>query len=213
MTCQPLSCSEKVKGEKQLFWCPQVGGKTWMDAEAREKSWSEPTQRQMRLGGWDQSRKLVQNLYYREWEAFPGGPVVNTWQCRAPRLDPWSRRTTCHSEAKPTGHSNWVHVPRAHVPQREKPLKWEAHARQLQNKPHSPQLEKAHMQQQRPITVKKKIKRKKMENVRNVWEFCITELLIEVTSEEWFRVEAIIFFLLVIKIFYNEHAFVHCKYV
>ena len=34
--------------------------------------------------------------------------------------------------------------------QQEKPSQWEAHAPQLGNSPHSPQLEKAHSQQRRP---------------------------------------------------------------
>ena len=48
--------------------------------------------------------------------------------------------------------------PRARTPQQEKLWQREARAAQLQNSPHSPQLEKAHRQQQRPSTVKNKYK-------------------------------------------------------
>ena len=40
-------------------------------------------------------------------------------------------------------------VPQAHALQQEKPLQWEDGAAQLESSLHSPQLEKAHTQQQR----------------------------------------------------------------
>ena len=43
------------------------------------------------------------------------------------------------------------------APQQEKPPQWDTRALQLDNSPHSPQLEKAHVQQQRPKTAKKKL--------------------------------------------------------
>ena len=46
-------------------------------------------------------------------------------------------------------------APRAHAPQQEKPLQWEAHALQRRVAPRSPQLEKAHTQQWRPNAAKK----------------------------------------------------------
>ena len=50
---------------------------------------------------------------------------------------------------EPASHNYWAHAPRAHALQQEKPLQWEAC---------SPQLQKAHVQQQRPNTAKKKKK-------------------------------------------------------
>ena len=46
---------------------------------------------------------------------------------------------------------------RAGAPQQEKPLQWTAHVPQLESSLISPQLEKAHSQQQRPNTAKNKI--------------------------------------------------------
>ena len=46
--------------------------------------------------------------------------------------------------------------PRDRVPPQEKPPQWEAHTPQLESSPHSPELEKAHMQQQRPSATKNK---------------------------------------------------------
>ena len=53
-------------------------------------------------------------------------------------------------------HNCWAHAPRACAPQQEKPSQGEAHALQLESSPHSPQLEKACKQQQRPSTAKNK---------------------------------------------------------
>ena len=33
---------------------------------------------------------------------------------------------TCHGATKPVCHNYWAHVPRAHAPQRERSLQWEA---------------------------------------------------------------------------------------
>ena len=46
---------------------------------------------------------------------------------------------------------------RAGAPQQEKPLQWAVRVPQLESSPISPQLEKAHSQQQRPDTAKNKI--------------------------------------------------------
>ena len=68
---------------------------------------------------------------------------------------------TCLGAAKPIGHNYWSGTPRAHVRQREKPPQWEAWALQLESRPHSPQLEKAHTQQWRPCTAKQTNKQKR----------------------------------------------------
>jgi len=65
---------------------------------------------------------------------------------------------TCLGAAKPIGHNYWSGTPKAHARQWEKPPQWEAWALQLESSPHSPQLEKAHRQQWRPSTAKKKKK-------------------------------------------------------
>ena len=62
---------------------------------------------------------------------------------------------------KPLCHNYWAREPRACDQQQEKPLQWEDHALQLESSSHSPQLEKAHEQQQRPSITKKKKKKKK----------------------------------------------------
>ena len=77
---------------------------------------------------------------------------------------------TCRGATKPVHHNYWAHVPqllkptrpRARALQQEKPLQWEARA------PHtgcgelcSPQLKKAHAQQQRPKAAKNNLKKKK----------------------------------------------------
>ena len=45
---------------------------------------------------------------------------------------------------------------RACAPQQEKPLQWEVHVQQVESSPCWSQLEKAHVQQQRPSVVKNK---------------------------------------------------------
>ena len=65
---------------------------------------------------------------------------------------------TCLGAAKPIGHNYWSGTPKAHARQWEKPPQWEAWALQLESSPDSPQLEKAHRQQWRPSTAKKKKK-------------------------------------------------------
>ena len=109
---------------------------------------------------------------------FPSGSVIKKksfFQCRRHRLDPWSRKISPAAEKtkamclnrwacalEPMSSSYWAHEPqrlrsvhpRAFVLQREKPPQWEAHSWQLESSPHSPQLEKKNVQQQRPSTVK-----------------------------------------------------------
>ena len=61
-------------------------------------------------------------------------------------------------------HNYWAHVPlllkpkcpRAHALQQEEPPQWEAHVLQIESSPHSLQLDKAHLQQLRSSTDKKK---------------------------------------------------------
>ena len=82
---------------------------------------------------------------------------------------------TCHGATKPVHHNHWACAleplshnywthrlqllkpehPRACAPQQEKPPQWEARAPQRRVDPLSPQLEKACVQQWRPITAKK----------------------------------------------------------
>ena len=51
---------------------------------------------------------------------------------------------TCRRATKPVHHNYWAHMPRAHVPQEEKPRRWEAWATQAESSPSSSQLEEAH---------------------------------------------------------------------
>ena len=70
--------------------------------------------------------------------------------------------STCRGTAKPMCHNYWAHMaqvlkpvpPRVCAPQQERPPQWEACAPRLESSPCLPQLEKAHMQQQRPSTAK-----------------------------------------------------------
>ena len=55
----------------------------------------------------------------------------------------WANWTCVQQLLKPTH-------PRAHALQQEKPPQWEAHIQQLETNPCLPQIEKAHVQQQRP---------------------------------------------------------------
>ena len=57
--------------------------------------------------------------------------------------------------------SLWLQLPkpsctRAHVPQQKQPRQWKTQALQLENSPHSLQLEKARMQQQKPSAAENK---------------------------------------------------------
>ena len=69
------------------------------------------------------------------------------------QLSPWATITELMTYG-PCATTTEAHVPRAFAPQ-EKPLQWEAHAPQLETNPYSLQLEKAHMQQQRPSAAMK----------------------------------------------------------
>ena len=92
-------------------------------------------------------------------QGFPGIPGIRNPPANA-GTQVWSPiwdDRICWGTAEPMCHSCWARtlepVP---CPQQEKPLQWKSHALQLENKPHSPQLEKAHVQQQRPGTAKSK---------------------------------------------------------
>ena len=63
---------------------------------------------------------------------------------------------TFHGATKPLSHNYWARVPRARALQQEEPPQWEAHIQQQRVAPHSLQLEKAQVQQQRPNAAKKK---------------------------------------------------------
>ena len=83
-------------------------------------------------------------LSSKSWEEdFPGDPVV------------WSllqEDSTCHRASKPVCHNYWDHAL-----QQEKWPQWEAHAPQLETRPHFLQLEKARVHQWRPRTTNKRI--------------------------------------------------------
>ena len=57
-------------------------------------------------------------------------------------------------EDPPEPHNYWAWALKAHASQQEKPPQWEAYALQLESSLHSLQLEKAHVQQQRPSTAR-----------------------------------------------------------
>ena len=79
----------------------------------------------------------------------------------------------CHNywacALEPGSHNYWAHIPellkpkcpRAHAPQQEKSLQWEAHTLQL---------EKACMQQWRPSTAKNKEKIERVHKLVNSWK-------------------------------------------
>ena len=84
--------------------------------------------------------------------------MQGTWVCSLVQKDP-----TCHGAMKPVRHSYWAWKPQISKPVglvsvlcNEKPLRWEARAPQLENSLYSRQLEKAHTQQWRGSTAKKK---------------------------------------------------------
>ena len=112
-----------------------------------------------------------ESYYLNPW-GFPGGeglrirlPMQGTQVRSLVWEDP-----TCRGATKPASHNYWAcvpqllsphattteaHTPRAHALQQEKPPQWEARTPQ-QSCPRSPQLEKAHAQQQRPNAAKYK---------------------------------------------------------
>ena len=79
----------------------------------------------------------------------------STFQCKEHWFDAWSRRITHATErlsawattTEPNTATAETHAPRARALQQEKPLQWVAH---------KPQLEKACVQQPRPITAQQK---------------------------------------------------------
>ena len=88
---------------------------------------------------------------------FPGGPVVKNPHANAGDRC-WSlvrEYSTCLRATKPKNCN--YRSSRAHVPQQEKLLQWEARAPQLERRPCSLQLEKALLQQQRPRAAKSSI--------------------------------------------------------
>ena len=115
----------------------------------------------------------------------------SAWQCRRHMFYPWSGKIP-HPACRRVAKSHVLQLlslccgawelqllepacPGAHAPKQEKPLKWDAHALQLESSPQSPQLEKNLTQQQRPSTVKNKetkLLRNKMTELRrtsSVW--------------------------------------------
>ena len=82
--------------------------------------------------------------------AKPGTPILSP-HSKAHEPQYWVRIL------QPSSHNYWAHEPRAWALQPEKPPQWEACA-PVKSSPHWLQLEKAHMQQQRPSTAKSKNK-------------------------------------------------------
>ena len=74
---------------------------------------------------------------------------------RAPQLP--SLRSRAHEPQLLSPHATTTEarVPRARAPQQKKWPQWEAPHTTRKSSPHSPQLEKAHAQQQRPNAAKK----------------------------------------------------------
>ena len=111
------------------------------------------------------------SLYKNPHRNFPGGPVVKNLLANAglvllvdmgsiPGLENKIPHATWQLSPGPTTIQAYA-LPRASAPQQEKPPQWEAPTLQLENKPHSLQLEKAgaqqwkaHTQQCRPSAAK-----------------------------------------------------------
>ena len=104
------------------------------------------------------------NLPVNAWDtgSIPGpGRFHVLWNNLADEPTLWSlcSRAYAYKPMLPVVLNYWVFVlqlqkpivPRARAPQQEKSLQWEACAPQLESSPSSLQLEKAHMQQQRPV--------------------------------------------------------------
>ena len=90
----------------------------------------------------------VYNLLLKIYrEDLSGGPVVKNFPANAENMDwilgpgeiPHAMEQLC-----PWATTTEASVPRACVPQRERPPQWEAHTPQLERGPHSLQLEKSH---------------------------------------------------------------------
>ena len=94
----------------------------------------------------------------------------STCQWNRQTFSPWPRqfpRATeqlrlCVTTPEPAFSNYQSHEPRAHAPQQEQSLQWEARAPPLESSAPSPQLEKALVQQQRlsAATIKKEIRKK-----------------------------------------------------
>ena len=87
-------------------------------------------------------------------------PMQGTWVWSLVQED-----STCCGATKPLYHNYWT-CTLLPVLCNEKPPQWEAHAPQLESSPHSLQLEKPCVQQQRPRVAKCKINKKTDEQVR-----------------------------------------------
>ena len=96
---------------------------------------------------------------------FPGGPVIKNFTCqnRGHRFSPWSGKiphvigqlSSCSIPTESVLKSPWATTAADHALQQEKAPQSKTHVAQLKNL-HSPQLEKAWVQQQRPNAVKNK---------------------------------------------------------
>ena len=94
----------------------------------------------------------------------------STCQWNRQTFSPWPRqfpRATeqlrlCVTTPEPAFSNYRSHEPRAHAPQQEQSLQWEARAPPLESSAPSPQLEKALVQQQRlsAATIKKEIRKR-----------------------------------------------------
>ena len=61
---------------------------------------------------------------------------------------------TCHGATKPVGHTTEAHMPRAPCSATREATAMPVHC--MKSSPHSPQLEKTHVQQRRPKAAKNK---------------------------------------------------------
>ena len=108
-----------------------------------------PTTVTMCLGLWRTDINILRISLMVQW-------LRTDCQCKGHEFNLVREDSTCHRATKPMGHNYWAHVPRLCALQWEKPPQWEAHTLQLLSRPHSPQPEKAHAQQQRLMAAKNK---------------------------------------------------------
>ena len=88
---------------------------------------------------------------FKPGAVFPGGPVIKNLSANAGDMGsipgPISHAV---EQLPPCATTTEAHMPRACVPQQEKPWQWEDLAPQLESGPHLPKLVKAFLQPQRP---------------------------------------------------------------
>ena len=90
--------------------------------------------------------------------------LKSTCQCRGHGSDPWVQEdSTCQRARNAASHNYWTLHAREPVLCNERGHCDEKPAQQLESSPHSPQLQKAYTQQQRPTTAKNKQRNKHKE--------------------------------------------------